>query len=583
MCSILGQFSNSIDVELFKKANEMMKHRGPDNSGYYLDDMVLFGHNRLAIIDLDIAANQPFISSDDRYVIVFNGEIYNFIEIRNELSKLGYNFRTQSDTEALLCGYIEWKEKILDKLNGMFSFVVYDKNENEIFLARDRAGIKPLYYFTDNNQLIFSSEISPISTLLGDKCTIDEQSVDIYYTLGYIPAPKTIYREIKKFPAAKYAIFKNGKINFHEYWKPRFESNVISTPLALERIEELLMSSIKLRIRSDVPVGAFLSGGIDSSLVVAYMKKLGVDTSTYTIGFEQNEYDESKYAKKASDIVKTNYNVKILDKSNFENLGQIVNYFGEPFADASAIPMYYVSKFAANDVKVVLSGDGGDELFMGYNGNKSYKFISMYKKAPAFLRTFFEFVLVKVSAYKTLPFLDKVKLLKKIIEDNLDEIILTDIRKKTVIPPEYRKEYHNYKIIAEEWIENHLNERAVKNDYERMIYNDFYMQLPDKLLAKVDRMSMAHSIEARTPFLDYRMIEFAFSLSTTMKMPGFETKYLLKKLSEKFYPKDFIYRSKKGFVPPLNYWINDPNAKNVNSQDRYIDMVFKMFQEEQLR
>ena len=532
MCSILGQFSNSIDIELFKKANELMKHRGPDNSGYYLEDKVLFGHNRLAIIDLDPAANQPFLSLDNRYVIVFNGEIYNFIEIRKELSKLGHKFKTQSDTEVLLYGFIEWKEKILTKLNGMFSFVVYDKNENEIFLARDRAGVKPLYYFTDNNQLIFSSEISPISTLLGDRCSIDEQSVDIYYTLGYIPAPKTIYKEIKKFPAATYAIFKNGEIIFHEYWKPRFEDNLISMPLALERIEEILMDSIKLRIRSDVPVGAFLSGGIDSSLVVAYMKKLGVDTSTYTIGFKQSEYDESKYAKKASDIVKTNYNVKILNKSNFDNLHKIVKHFGEPFADASAIPMYYVSQFASNDVKVVLSGDGGDELFMGYNGNKSYKFISMYKKAPYFLRNFFELVLSKISTIKSLPYRDKIRLLKKIIADNLDEIILTDIKKKTVIPPEYRKEYHNYKIIAEEWIENHLNEREVKNDYERMIYNDFFMQLPDKMLAKVDRMSMAHSIEARTPFLDYRLIEFAFSLSPSIKFPRFETKYLLKILQQ---------------------------------------------------
>ena len=577
MCSILGQITKNFNKNKFDHSNSLMSHRGPDNCSTYSFQDIHLAHNRLSIIDLDSHANQPFLSFDNNFCIVFNGEIYNYLEIKSDLLNLGYKFRTNSDTEVLINGYIEWKEELLNKLNGMFAFAILDKQKNEIFIARDRAGVKPLYYYLHNNEFIFSSEIDPIVELLDNKVSLDEESIDIYYSLGYIPSPKTIYKEIKKFPQASYSIYKNSKLEIFEYWRPTFERKMFKEEIILDEIENLLKDSISLRVRSDVPIGAFLSGGIDSSLIVAYMKEMGIHTNTYTIGFREKEYDESVYAQNAANTVNANFNLMTLDQSNFKSLNNVIGFFGEPFADASAIPTYYVSKFASKDVKVVLSGDGGDELFMGYNSNKSFKLMQMYRKVPYFLRKLFENVLEYISSFENIPLIEKFKLMKKLINDNLDSAILTDINKKIIIKQDIRKDYHQYKLIAEEWIEAYLKEKVLLDDYERIMYNDFFMQLPDKMLAKVDRMSMAHSIEVRNPFLDYRLIEYAFSLSYKSKMPTFESKYLLKKLSEKFYSKDFIYREKSGFVPPIKYWINDNSAKAINSQDKYIDLVYKIF------
>lgn len=578
MCSILGSVNLHCQKKDIEDINRLMKYRGPDNSNVIkIDTNSYFAHNRLAIIDLDHQSNQPFYDEEKRYTIVFNGEIYNYTEIREELMKSGHTFRTKSDTEVLLKSFIQWKEKCLNKFNGMFAFAIYDTTTKQVFIARDRMGVKPLYYYHNNSTFIFASELEPIKKIVNT--SLDEESVDIYFMLGYIPAPKTIYNEIKKFPSAHYAIFNNDELTFNKYWKPNFSSVIVSEQQALENIDYLFEDSVKLRMRSDVPLGAFLSGGIDSSLVVAYMDKLGIRPNTFTIGFHEREYDESKYAQYVAQQFNTNHHIHMLEKSSFDNIDKILNHFYEPFADASAIPTYYVSKFASEHVKVVLSGDGGDELFMGYNPYKSYKFSKLYQKVPYFLKFFIEKTLDAVATLQ-IPQQEKIKTIQRVVLDNYEDVIATDLAKRSKIRNEFRKDYHSYKIIAEQWIEENLIDKNIKDDFERIIANDFFISLPDDMLTKVDRMSMAHSIEIRNPFLDFRLVEYALSLKPDIKMPGFEQKYLLKTMSESFFDKKFIYREKKGFVVPLKYWLNSESTNNIydiNSQADYLKLVYESF------
>lgn len=579
MCSILGFLNCRKTVKEVEALNALMSHRGPDNASVLKPgEDVYLAHNRLAIIGLESSSNQPMSSADGRFHIVFNGEIYNYLELRTELAGLGHVFKTKSDTEVLLTSFMEWKEECLQKLNGMFAFAIYDTALDELFIARDRVGEKPLYYFQKDGGFAFSSELEPLAKAVSG-LTLDELSVDMFFMLGYIAAPKTIYTEVSKLRPAHYGVFKNNRLEIKGYWKPVFSSSSDSEGSAIEKTRELLTDSIRLRLRSDVPVGAFLSGGIDSSLVVAFSKKLGISLETYTIGFAEKEYDESAFAIAAAQKIGVKNRLNILDRKSLAGLGDILRHFWEPFADASAIPTFYVSRYAAQSVKVVFSGDGGDELYAGYNKYKSFKLMRAYRNAPFFLKKFSEKTMDAVLSLPGLAGKEKLKTVKRVLLDNYEDVIKTDLAKRSIVRKDKRDMFHQYRIAAEEWIEQNLIDGRIEEDFDKIAANDFFISLPDDMLTKVDRMSMAHSLEVRTPFLDHRLIEYALSLKTEAKMPSLTPKHILKKLAAEVFGESFVKRPKSGFVVPVRYWLGgsgSTDAHNVNNQHDYLKLVYKL-------
>ena len=522
MCGILG---TNYKVKNFKKGLSLLNNRGPDFQDVKEVNNVLLGHTRLAIIDLNNEANQPM--EFDKIVLVFNGEIYNYKElIKNENLKV----KTKSDSEVIIRLYQKYGFEFLDKLNGMFAFSIYDKNKDLFFCARDRFGKKPFFYYYEGDEFIFGSEIKSILKILNYTPNINYEAFMQYLRFSAPLFDNTIYKDIKKLPAGYYLIF-NGKLKIKQWYDIPSNNIKLSKKETFKKIEDLLTDSIKLRLNSDVEVATFLSGGVDSSLVSAIYSKFK-KINTFSIGYDEYlHYSETDYAKKVAKHIDSNHHELIISKQEYlENLDNVLSAVDEPFGDSATIPTLILSKFISNKgIKVALSGEGSDELFLGYDNY--FKMVEFYKME---LNSLEKFNLTKEWEYK------RRKLNNEDIFYSSGETF-TDLQLKNLL--------NNYTKVK-------LPYNYESDFYTKLSYYDFKYWIENILMTKIDRASMANSLEVRAPFLDYRLVEFMFSLDFNLKK-GDTNKYLLKQIALKYLPEEIVFRRKKGFSSPFIEWLFD--------------------------
>lgn len=588
MCGIVG-YGGFTKKKSLDKSLTMIAHRGPDGSGaQYMDDIAL-GNTRLAIIDLSEKGHQPMYSQNKDLCITFNGEIYNFREIK-ELLVNKYPFKSDTDTEVILYAYQEWGVKCLDRLSGMFSFVIYDSKKKLLFGARDRLGQKPLKYFYKEGLFIFASEIKAIRTLMDSKPELDEVSIDNFLTLQYVPAPQTGFKNIYKLPAGHYFIFKDKQLHIKKYWSLDFKKKL---NLTKTEWEELVYSEIKSAVRShlisDVPVGALLSGGIDSSIIVAIMAgSSSKPVNTFNIGFDDESFDESRYAKIVSKIYKTSHHhLRITSADLIKSLPEIVKIYDEPIADNSILPTALISKLAAAKVKVALTGDGGDENFAGYDRYFFIKIFGSLSKSPALLKK--ALGLAGKLGAKTYP----TKLTQR-----------ASIFLSTLNQP-FDQAYVHYSSFFSYWDKQNLYsnifKESVGNNNTHAIFKDLFdpsidpldnalkidinTYLPDDLLYKTDSASMAYGLELRSPFLDHNLMEKMASMPSDIKLNLGQKKEILKDiaLKQKLLPKELINRPKHGFIAPLNKWFKNDLKKDIYDLILSSDMIEKIFSEDKIK
>lgn len=556
MCGIAGFYSlqtNFSPNDLHSMVQSIV-HRGPDNEGMYINGHVGLAHRRLSIIDLSENANQPMFSDCGHYVIVYNGEIYNFDDIRREFR---WNLKTSSDTEVLLHALISFQERALEMLNGMFAFAMYDKHEDSLFIARDRAGKKPLYYYWDGNNFTFASELKSILAVdqISEKLKLNYVAINEFLHLGYIPEPHSIYENIYKLPAGSYLRLQKGVLHISKYWdvKDKFEKDLISDEYqAKEMLRDLVNASVRMRLKADVPYGTFLSGGIDSSLVTAFAQhNLNKKLNTFSIGFDHDKHDESKFARKVADYLGTDHHEFIVSANDASDLvPTLLNSFDEPYADSSAIPTMLVSKLARHHVTMVLTGDGGDELFHGYG---AYNWAN--RLSSPLLQTFRMPVSIGLSLLNSRM---------KRIGEMMDYGKLVNIpghifsQEQCLFSRKQVKEIVNPEFFSEILLDEHpyISNRVLTPAENQSLF-DFQYYLRDDLLPKVDRSTMKYSLEARVPLLDYNIIEFAVNLSPDLKIKDGEQKYLLKQLLYDYVPSHFFNRPKWGFSIPLKDWLKN--------------------------
>lgn len=587
MCGIAGFVSHKWKEEQLRSMTDCMQHRGPDAGGYWYDagSGAGLGHRRLSIIDLSESANQPMDSSDGRYTIVFNGEVYNFLEIKKEIQEAapGLVFRTHSDTEVILESFRIWGTKAVEKWNGMFAAVIWDKQEQRLFLFRDRLGKKPIYYFWNGSDFAFASELKSLLRLPGIGRDTDPQAVYAYLQLGYIPGPMSIYRDIRKMSAGSYAICGQGMLEEHEYWHPAdaiVPQVLTDEQEALRRLEELLQSSVAYRMISDVPFGTFLSGGIDSSLVTALAQRnSSVPVNTFSIGFTDSKFDESGYAAAIAAHLGTNHHTfRVTEKDALALVPRLVDAYDEPYADSSAIPTMLVSKLAKQHVTMTLSGDGGDEAFHGYG---MYRWAERLSKRHIWHSRHLIAAVLEAGNNRSRRAAGVFK-----------------------VPTAGKMPAHIFSQEQYLFSEKELSSLLLKDHYtdittlyrgatgrrltaaENQSLFDLQLYLKDDLLVKVDRASMQFSLETRSPLLDYRVIEFALNLHPSLKVKDGVQKYLLKQLLYKYVPASFFDRPKWGFAVPLVKWLkkdlrpllDDYLAEPVIKKHGWVDadMVAKM-------
>lgn len=570
MCGIAGfvNFSGharDAAQERVKRMADTLIHRGPDEEGIYVDDFAALGHRRLSIIDLS-AGRQPMSIVDGLVQIVFNGEIYNFLEVRADLEAKGHRFKTHSDTEVILVAYLEWGEHCVDKLNGMFAFAIWDARVRRLFLARDRVGKKPLYYYRKGSQVAFASELKALRA--GGHCPdeVDPESLDCYFTFGYIPAPRTIYRGVRKLQAARCLTISSSSESERTYWKLSF-ANPVARPMqeAVDEFETLLDEAVKCRFMSEVPLGAFLSGGIDSSLVVASMaRQTERPVITNSIGFEDKRVSELPVARATAAYLKTDHHELVVEPRVAELLEKIAWHFDEPFADSSAVPTWYVCEMARRTVTVALSGDGGDEGFGGYTFRYLPHMMESKVRAamPALIRqVVFGSLGTLWPASAKLP---KPLRLKTIFE-NLsvsdaqafyrDLIWLRSDAREELYTPEFMERLKGFSPM--EVVQPYYAGSDARDALGRSQSADIHFYMTDDVLAKVDRMSMAHSLEVRCPLLDHRIIEFAATLPAELKVDARHGKLVLRTLAGRRLPPETLEQPKRGFSIPAARWLRN--------------------------
>lgn len=537
---------------------DAIAHRGPDANGYFMNECVGLGHRRLSILDLSSSANQPMFSTCGRYVIVYNGEVYNFKEIATELKSIKphLNFKTISDTEIILEAFAQWGDSCVNKLNGMFAFSIYDKQNEEVFVCRDRMGIKPIYYYWDGENFVFASELKALKQLNNKiDFKINAVAINEFLHLGYIPEPHSIYEHIQKFPAGTYLKIKDKKLSFTNYWN---SINKIETEIETDynktkqTLKQLVESSVKYRMISDVPFGTFLSGGIDSSLVTAVAQKYSdKPVNTFSIGFKEGKHNEASFAKNVAGHLKTNHHEFIVtEKDAIDLVSQLPTVYDEPYADSSAIPTMLVSKLAKQYVSMTLSGDGGDELFLGYG---AYKWAERLNNPVTniFLKPLSLVFSQMGNGYKRVGELlnYKSETAKKSHIFSQEQYFFSRPEIKELMNLEYYREINlndNYKNL----------QRSLSAGEEQALF-DLNYYLKDDLLVKVDRATMHYSLETRVPLLDYRIVEFALNLSPQLKIHNGVSKYLLKEVLYDYVPKSFFDRPKRGFSIPLSKWLKN--------------------------
>ncbi len=575
MCGIFGFYlsKQSLSIEsieaILGSMSKSILHRGPDDQGQWTNGLVGLGHNRLSIIDLSALGHQPMLSPDGNIVLVFNGEIYNFLSLRKELEALGHHFKSRSDTEVIIQGYLQWGDKIFQKLRGMFAISIWDNNKKCLILARDRVGKKPLYYSNrDSNVFLFGSEIKAILCWPNFPREPDFKAIHHYLTYQYVPAPNTAFVGIKQvMPGTILKINKNREIRIETYSELPPPRKAKERPVAQlkEELLSLLEESVRLRMISDVPLGAFLSGGVDSSAVVAMMARNGGRVKTFSIGFTESSFDERQYARMVAERYGTDHHELVVTPSAVEIFSKLVWHYGQPFADASAIPSFYVSEFARPHVKVVLTGDGADESFLGY---PRYEYCLQFEDK-------FKASSIKQGKKEALLFFLRNlrrKALRKISMDTLSTRNSSgqsvEDKPSTLYSPTIQFFSDSDK---EQWYDEamqpfrHDSALRLLDQYfeeantmiEGAAFADLHTYLLDDILVKMDVASMAHSLEVRSPFLDQEIMQWAASIPGSQKLLNGLTKGLLKNAMEPYLPHDVLYRKKMGFGVPLEHWFKN--------------------------
>ena len=570
MCGICGKLYHSrdrtVDGELLRSMASVINHRGPDDEGIYVKNNVGLAHKRLSILDLSPAGHQPMNNEDGSIWIVFNGEIYNFLDLREELQKKGHTFRSRTDTETIIHLYEEKGVECVHDLRGMFAFAIWDENKKRLFCARDRAGKKPFVYAHTEDGLVFASEIKSLLKDPALKRNLDYSAIHHYLTYQYVPSPLSIFKDIKKLPPAHVLIYEGGDLTVKRYWSLSYQKKLHLSSVGEygEQFRDLFQEAVKIRLRSDVPLGAFLSGGIDSSLVVAVMSRLmNQPVKTFSIGFEEEGYDEVAFARIIAEKYETDHHEFTVKPDAVSILPQLVWHYNEPFADSSAIPTYYVSKMTRDFVTVALNGDGGDESFAGYERYVADKLADYYRRVPPFIR---EGIIRRV--VDTLPhstnrrnFFRRLKRFVKGISEPPERRYVRWIcffdneMKGDLYTPSFKdlnRELDSVDLTVK-WYERADAEQFL----DRTLFVDVMSYLPEDLLVKVDIASMAHSLEARSPFLDHKVMEFAALLPPNLKLRGMETKFLLKDTLSDIVPQEILQRKKMGFGVPLDVWFRN--------------------------
>ncbi len=572
MCGITGIFDSRAprrpDEALLRRMNDIQFHRGPDEGSVHVEPHVGFGHRRLSIIDV-ATGQQPLFNEDHSVVVVFNGEIYNFQALASELEAAGHVFRTRSDTEVIVHGWEQWGEACVERFRGMFAFALWDRNRQTLFMARDRLGVKPLHYAVlSDGQLLFGSELKTIVAHPGFGRELDDRAIEDYFAFGYIPDPRTIYRGAAKLSPAHTLTWRVGERapRVRRYWDVNFEPDAgITLDDACAQLREKLTESVKLRMISEVPLGAFLSGGVDSSAVVAAMAGLsGSPVKTCSIGFDVASFNESEFAQRVAERYHTDHYTETVRSDDFGLIDRLASLYDEPYADSSAIPTYRVCELARKRVTVALSGDGGDETFGGY---RRYKFHvreqALRDRLPAGLRQMLFGTLGRVyPKFDSMPRMFRARatfqaLARDAVEAYCHSVsIVRDDDRATLFSPEFRRRLGGYR--ARDVFAAHALRAPADDPLSLIQYLDYQTYLPGDINTKVDRASMAHSLEVREPLMDHELVEWAARLPSSLKLSGGEGKLVLKKAMEPLLPHDVLYRPKMGFAVPLVDWFRGP-------------------------
>jgi asparagine synthase (glutamine-hydrolysing) len=591
MCGIAGGVwsigSEGLSRAVLERMTDALVHRGPDAEGHWLqppstNDLkrnaepslgVALGFRRLAIIDL-ATGNQPMDNEDGSVRIVFNGEIYNYQDLRHRLEGSGHTFRTHTDTETIVHLYEDLGLDCFEHLNGMFAIAIWDSLRNRLVLARDRLGKKPLYYTVQNGRLLFASELKSLLQVPGIQKQMDPGAVDLYLTYQYIPHPHSIYQGIHKLPPGHFAVFENGQVRVESFWKVDWSKEIsIDQATASQKLKELLLDSVRIRLRSDVPLGAFLSGGIDSSLVVAIaQQQLQTPIRTFSIGFSESDFDETRYAKMVADHVGTKHERFEVNASGMDIVDRLVDQYDEPFSDSSAVPTWYLCELTRQHVTVALSGDGGDELFGGYERYRALEWSG------------------RLQSWLPVSWLNQSWLIKRLPDSNARRSLLRRVRRfcEALGQPPVERYMNWIQIFGEAsrldlYQESFIQQLPDRNpvDFLRSAWNkagkrdllscasvaDLQTYMPCDLMTKVDIASMAHSLEARQPMLDYRLVEWAASLPSHLKLKGTRGKKLLMDTYHDLLPNEIWHRPKMGFGVPIAKWFR------TSLRDRTMDAL----------
>lgn len=582
MCGICGKYSpagvHAADIQPMLNA---IAHRGPDDEGTYAAGPIGLGNRRLSIIDLP-GGRQPIANEDETVWIVFNGEIYNYPALRHELQQRGHSFRTHSDTEVIVHLYEEMGERCVERLRGMFAFAIWDSGQQKLFLARDRLGQKPLFYAQIGDDLLFGSEIKAILATDGQTREMDYAAMHHYLSLRFVPSPQTMLKHIQKLPPAHTLVWQGGEMRIARYWDISFQEKLALDERAfIDGLRQSLQDAIRSHLISDVPVGAFLSGGLDSSIVVAMMAQdLDISPSTFAIGVEEQDFNELPYARQVAERHQTDHHEACVASNLMLAVPQMIWHLDEP-SDPIAACQYHAAALAAQHVKVVLGGDGGDELFAGFDRYVGLGYVGYYAALPAFLRRgLIGPALGRIPdsfAYKSrtqkLRWMHQLSMLPDMAERYAEATFFfrfTQAEKRALFGDALWQEIgglNSAEIIA------HPFRAAPANDLiDRMLYADYHTRLPEHSLMLTDRMTMAHSLELRSPLLDHELVEYLAAFPSQMKIRGRELKYVLRRLSERYLPPEIVRRDKQGFMFPIAYWFR--HDRHALLRDLLLDSYF---------
>jgi len=556
MCGISGiaTFTGAgVPAGVLQRMTDAIRHRGPDDEGCFADarGLAALGHRRLSIIDLS-TGHQPLFNEDRSVAVILNGEIYNYLELRSDLEKKGHRFATHSDTEAIAHSYEEFGHDCVRHFRGMFAIAIWDSRKRQLLLARDRVGKKPIYYTVIDGALYFASEIQALYEVPGISREIDYEALDLYLTYSYIPSPHSIYQSIRKLPPAHTLVFNEQGLTISRYWTPEYRTKTsVGYEEAKEELVRILTDSVRLRMISDVPLGAFLSGGVDSATIVALMSRLSDrPVKTYSIGFPDKEYNELEYAREVARLYKTDHHEFMVEPNKLDVLSDLVRHYGEPYGDSSAVPTWHLSRLTRQHVTVALNGDGGDELFGGYFW---YRVIHQFNR--------FSNPISRTAAGAM--YTAAGSLMPRQVRRGLELLAQPDPRRfqslRSFLSQRdrsalYHEEFQRRLTTRAEDYLTRLYDESLPSDHDRSFRADFVTYLPEDLLVKVDRASMAHALECRSPFLDQELVDFSCGLPAEWKIHGGRAKRILKDAVHEWFPEGFVERRKMGFTVPVGKW-----------------------------